>query len=392
MEKQNEDYLLGKMYQPKEEEKSDLHKLKSESSAAGSLWLNKISSKNDTFSRLHEDPMLFIQQQEAQARLRITSNPLKMAKIKAEADRQVHDNSDLTTKDKKAAKRALKKEKKRVKKEAKKEKKRQKRARSVSSSSSSSSGDSTMPSVRKDISIIESKEDVLINIKTGKRNDSRDRERGSQRDRDRRHRSRSTSRRCDSRDRRHRERSRSRSRDRGRNNYSSSRDNRRTSDSSRSNRSTTEDVRQKVPEVGEKKYGLVKGSGGAVSDGGRSHLSLGPRADLIESKEAAMKSELMARLGRKKESVAALSEEQKQRRLREMQEAADLKDLVMQKLHENDHKETTKTTTAVGGQASFLASMRSEVYSSSDTTMADRLNQNKHYTQKGEDLDKFLSR
>jgi hypothetical protein len=32
----------------------------------GSLWMNKISSKNDTFTRLHEDPMLLIKKNEIQ--------------------------------------------------------------------------------------------------------------------------------------------------------------------------------------------------------------------------------------------------------------------------------------------------------------------------------------
>ena len=37
--------------------------------------------------------------------------------------------------------------------------------------------------------------------------------------------------------------------------------------------------------------------------------------------------------------------------------------------------------------ASFLKSMRSEVYSAEHATMGERLQQNKHYTQKGTDLD-----
>ena len=31
---------------------------------AGSLWLNKVNAKNDTFTRIHEDPMLVIRQKE----------------------------------------------------------------------------------------------------------------------------------------------------------------------------------------------------------------------------------------------------------------------------------------------------------------------------------------
>lgn len=32
--------------------------------SAGATWLNKTSSKNDMFTRLHEDPMLLIKQNE----------------------------------------------------------------------------------------------------------------------------------------------------------------------------------------------------------------------------------------------------------------------------------------------------------------------------------------
>lgn len=36
--------------------------------SAGATWLNKTSSKNDMFTRLHEDPMLLIKQNEKRVR------------------------------------------------------------------------------------------------------------------------------------------------------------------------------------------------------------------------------------------------------------------------------------------------------------------------------------
>ena len=66
MEKQKdtEEYLLGKIFKPqKTEDLSDFQKVGQEK-AAGATYLNKVNSKNDTFSRLHEDPMLMIRQRE----------------------------------------------------------------------------------------------------------------------------------------------------------------------------------------------------------------------------------------------------------------------------------------------------------------------------------------
>lgn len=34
----------------------------------GSLWVNNISQRNDTFTRLHEDPMLLIKKNEKEVR------------------------------------------------------------------------------------------------------------------------------------------------------------------------------------------------------------------------------------------------------------------------------------------------------------------------------------
>ena len=75
----SEEYLLGKVYQAKEEKVTDVHKV---GNNAGALWLNKTTSKNDTFTRLHEDPMLMIKQQEKKNLEKILNNPLKMEKVR----------------------------------------------------------------------------------------------------------------------------------------------------------------------------------------------------------------------------------------------------------------------------------------------------------------------
>jgi hypothetical protein len=79
--------LLGKIYKAKATEQTDLHTISKFShctisarilrherdvvyteteSAAGALWLNKVNAKNDSFTRLHEDPLLAIKQREKQ--------------------------------------------------------------------------------------------------------------------------------------------------------------------------------------------------------------------------------------------------------------------------------------------------------------------------------------
>jgi len=70
--KQAEDYLLGKIFKPKElkseaiitNDTQALLNSKSSSSSSSSNWVAKVNSKNDTFTRIHEDPMLVIKKKE----------------------------------------------------------------------------------------------------------------------------------------------------------------------------------------------------------------------------------------------------------------------------------------------------------------------------------------
>lgn len=60
----SEEYLLGKIFKPKGPEKSEF---KAEE-VTEAKWLHKVSSKNDSFTRVHEDPILFIKQEEQKVR------------------------------------------------------------------------------------------------------------------------------------------------------------------------------------------------------------------------------------------------------------------------------------------------------------------------------------
>ena len=181
----SEEYLLGKVYQAKEsgEKVTDVHKV---GNNAGALWLNKTTSKNDTFTRLHEDPMLMIKQQEKKNLEKILNNPLKMEKVRqtvaaAQAmnsssssgmgegirsekkkDEAYYLNKQEKKKSKKEAKKEMKKDAKRAAKEEKKSKSKgeradgpasndRKRSRSASSSSDSeednTAGDHKRPTV-----------------------------------------------------------------------------------------------------------------------------------------------------------------------------------------------------------------------------------------------------
>ena len=115
-----EEYLLGKIYKPHETGASEVKQLTRD---PGSLWLNKISSNNDTFTRIHEDPLLVMKRNEKLARESILNNPVKMARIR----HAISDELRL-----KEEKKRVKKEAKRAKKEAKKRESSRERSRSVS--------------------------------------------------------------------------------------------------------------------------------------------------------------------------------------------------------------------------------------------------------------------
>ncbi|ETV97478.1 hypothetical protein, variant [Aphanomyces invadans] len=111
-EKTAEEYLLGKEY----EEKPEDNELKKLSSQPGSLYMQSgPGTANDAFSRLNEDPMMFIKKQQKATQLSIMKNPMKMKRIKEKVEQEL--------KERKAEKKA-KKEAKKAKKASKKDKKR----------------------------------------------------------------------------------------------------------------------------------------------------------------------------------------------------------------------------------------------------------------------------
>jgi hypothetical protein len=81
-QKEAEEYLLGKIYKGKEEKTIDLNvpgntfpfilclshcpflNLVNIQSKPNGSWVNKVSNKNDLFSRAHEDPMMLIKLEE----------------------------------------------------------------------------------------------------------------------------------------------------------------------------------------------------------------------------------------------------------------------------------------------------------------------------------------
>ena len=66
-----EEYLLGKIYKGSSEPQEIQH---TPMIAKPNLqWQNKVMSKNDTFTRLHEDPMLMIRQTEKKVFLYLNS-------------------------------------------------------------------------------------------------------------------------------------------------------------------------------------------------------------------------------------------------------------------------------------------------------------------------------
>lgn len=83
-----EEFLLGKIYKPQVGGR-DADALPTKE--PGSLWMNKVSTKNDSFTRLHEDPMLAIKRLEKSARENVLNNPVKMARIKMRIAREIED-------------------------------------------------------------------------------------------------------------------------------------------------------------------------------------------------------------------------------------------------------------------------------------------------------------
>eukprot|EP01039_Chlorochromonas_danica_P004892 gene4892-5361_t len=140
-QKAAEEYLLGKIYKPQESKTFELGLPAAQlSSKTDNSWMSKVASKNDTFTRMHEDPFLLIKQEEKKKRDIIISNPIKMERIRATLSKELATIDEMKEQRKKA-KKELKKRLKKEKKESKKSNKRKKEEKDDSSSSSGEEDD-----------------------------------------------------------------------------------------------------------------------------------------------------------------------------------------------------------------------------------------------------------
>jgi hypothetical protein len=82
-----DEYLLGKPVEVAAEE----NQISKVASAPGSLFVEeKPVSANDTWRKLHSDPLLLIRQQEQAALARIKNNPVKMEQLRKEVQSLLH--------------------------------------------------------------------------------------------------------------------------------------------------------------------------------------------------------------------------------------------------------------------------------------------------------------
>lgn len=158
--KEREDYLLGKVFESKEEARTDIHAMNSRGEEkAGAKLLAKPSPKNDTFSRLHEDPLLAIKKREMEERNRILNDPVLLAQLRESMMKQKQQpagdkdkKSSKKSKEKRGAKERKENKDKKDKKEKKEKKdkkkhKKHKKSKRKSSSSDESDGSSDDNSV-----------------------------------------------------------------------------------------------------------------------------------------------------------------------------------------------------------------------------------------------------
>ena len=98
-----------------------------------------------------------------------------------------------------------------------------------------------------------------------------------------------------------------------------------------------------------------------------------------------MKQELELKMKAKENNIKKLSEEEKLRRLNEMKNDATKNDTI--RISRMLNSNSNKNDESNNKNAVFLKDMRNEVYNTADISMKDRLDQNKHYTQRKSDLE-----
>lgn len=352
---QSAEYLLGKIYKPQGNEKTDIHKIQKD---PGSLWLNKVSSKNDTFTRLHEDPLLLIKQNEVNASKMVLNNPVKMARIQQQIAAEL-EQAEQEKRERKARKKQKKENKKRD----------RSRSRSHSEPRGSRTGGRTDDSFSRPRKRSRSPSAVRGSLSARDSNDryaaSADRHRDDY-DRVSGHRGSDAQ-------------GLSPGRDRDRSGgYDDSDDN-----------STSQP----------KRFGLIRTGVRAAADPDRdrvdscpdSRSSLGPNAALLAKKKAevAMKEETDRQKRARSGGAKGISEEDRRRRLMEMERDAAMYDqqrsTKITREKRSYEKEVNSNSNSKDG--TFLSDMRSGVYNNAETSMEDRLKRNRHYQQRSSDLD-----
>lgn len=324
--------------------------------------MNKVNSKNDSFTRLHEDPLLAIRKQEKSVREDIVHNPVKMARIKHRIAEDLARIEAKKNKDKKE---------KKVHKEHKKSSKYKRDSKTAERIYSR--GRSRSRSVSPDTH------------RCSKRSQSRSASSDSERGRTRH-------------DNRKRQRSRSPT-DYRRNGSSGSPDECRRGGQTGGGRENDSKIKREEnissdDPQNRKSYGLVK-NGGYNSSQGKSKGSLGPDIELLKKKEAADAESSDWRKKINRDGAKKMSEEEKKKRIAEMERDALFSEAHRKKSTDiarqvlGDNSEAAKGS---GPNAQFIKSMRSEVYNNQDldasSAMEDRMRRNRHYQQSSSDFDK----
>ena len=150
-----------------------------------------------------------------------------------------------------------------------------------------------------------------------------------------------------------------------------------------------EEVRAKSTDMGgNRKYGL-QGRDGQIDSATSNKVSgehLGPSLSLL-AKRVEQENLNKASKNKPRENVKIISDAERKERIRQMEEDASTNsDMRLRRIQSSQsNKEDEKVE--LKAEASFLNSLRTEVYITNETSMTDRLQQNKYYMQKGTDLD-----
>jgi hypothetical protein len=137
-------------------------------------------------------------------------------------------------------------------------------------------------------------------------------------------------------------------------------------------------------------YGLLARQ--PIVEDGQQKDYLGPRPELLQKIEDQKKQQLNDKLNKSRADVSKLSEEEKMRRLAEMEQDAS----VNESYRSNRLVVKQEKDESGQGTGKFLQEMRTEVYKqAADSDLKDRLDQNRYYRQGSSDLEgssNFLKR